>query len=604
MADRNLLFGILALQMDFISRDQLVAAMHAWVLDKARPLGETLVAQGALTADRRLLLEALVGEHLKMPGSDPQQSLAALNPVGSARHALAQIADTDLSANLAHVSAGRDAADRSPTLSTSPPAEGERFRILRPHARGGLGEVYVARDFELAREVALKEIQPRYADDPGSRARFVLEAEITGGLEHPGIVPVYSFGQYPDGRPFYAMRLIKGASLHEAIERLHQGPTGDPAERERQLRQLLRRFHDVCNTVEYAHSRGVLHRDLKPGNIMLGKYGETLVVDWGLAKPVSRPKETAPSGTGADEGTLRPASADSSAETLSGSALGTPAYMSPEQAAGRLDLLGPASDVYSLGATLYCLCTGRAPFTDKAAADVLARVQRGDFPRPRKVQPGLPPPLEAICLKAMAHRQEDRYPSAAELARDVERWLDDAPVSAWPEPWTVRTRRWMARHRTLVTASAGLVLVALVGLGITTLLLNSAYDSERQAREQAGAKGLALSTDGKRLAIPWGSKVHLWDLEKGPQPLLLEGHLDPVTAVAFSPDGKRLATAAGKGLRLWDVEYGVETLLLCGHAGSITAIAFSRDGTRLASASDDGTVHVWEAPKLPANPDP
>jgi serine/threonine protein kinase len=162
--------------------------------------------------------------------------------------------------------------------------------VLRPHARGGLGEVFVARDQELHREVALKEIQARH-DDPRSRSRFLLEAEVTGGLEHPGVVPVYGLGAYPDGRPFYAMRLIKGDSLKEAIGRFHQAdvPGRDPGERRLALRGLLRRFVDVCNAVAYAHSRGVLHRDLKPSNVMLGPYGETLVVDWGLAKVVGRP---------------------------------------------------------------------------------------------------------------------------------------------------------------------------------------------------------------------------------------------------------------------------------------------------------------------------
>src|SRR5262249_21402545 len=171
-------------------------------------------------------------------------------------------------------------------------SDGQRFRVLRPHAQGGLGAVFVALDTELHREVALKQIQDRYAEDPDSRDRFLLEAEVTGRLEHPGVVPVYGLGRDAQGRPFYAMRLVKGQSLKEAIDHFHEAEDRDgrdPRQRNLALRQLLNRFVAVCNVMAYAHSRGVIHRDLKPANILLGLYGETLVVDWGLGKVVGRP---------------------------------------------------------------------------------------------------------------------------------------------------------------------------------------------------------------------------------------------------------------------------------------------------------------------------
>ena len=274
-----------------------------------------------------------------------------------------------------------------------------RFRVLRPHARGGLGAVFVALDGELNREVALKQILDQHADDPVSRQRFVLEAEVTGSLEHPGIVPVYGLGTYADGRPFYAMRFIRGDSLKEAIDAFHSDQTlkNDPGRRSLELRKLLRRFTDVCNAIEYAHSRGVLHRDIKPGNIIVGKHGETLMVDWGLAKAVGRIEPAVDSG----ERTLVPASASGSASTLPGSALGTPAYMSPEQAEGDLEKLGPRSDVYSLGATLYCILTGKPPF-EGPLVDVIQGVQKGNFRPPRELDSSIDRALEAVCLKAMA----------------------------------------------------------------------------------------------------------------------------------------------------------------------------------------------------------
>jgi serine/threonine-protein kinase len=477
IADRNLLFGILALQIDFIGGDALIAAMQAWVLDKAKPLGQILVEQGSLPPDARDLLEALVRKHLEIHGGDPERSLASASSIGSGREVIQTIADPDVQASLARISAahpyrpdgGSTGPDLYPTRPPSvgaPTAAGLRFRIIRPHAKGGLGEVFVAQDDELNREVALKEIQGRYADHPESRARFLLEAEVTGGLEHPGIVPVYGLGSYPDGRPYYAMRFIRGDSLKQAIRNFHDADNAggwDRGRRTLELRQLLGRFVDACNAVAYAHSRGVLHRDLKPGNIMLGPYGETLVVDWGLAKPLGRPE-----GTGSlDQEPLRPASADRSTLTQMGSALGTPAFMSPEQAAGRLDLLGAASDVYSLGATLYCLLTGKAPFEGKDACEVLRRVQEGKPTPPHRVKWGVPSTLSSVCRKAMARTPEKRYASAADLATDVERWLADEAVSAHREPLWAQAMRW-CRHHPGFAAFAGLA-------GVCDLLLLSSF---------------------------------------------------------------------------------------------------------------------------------
>jgi eukaryotic-like serine/threonine-protein kinase len=256
------------------------------------------------------------------------------------------------------------------------------------------------------------------------------------------------------------MRFIRGDSLKEAIDRYHSEPglKNDRGRRSLELRKLLRRFIDVCNAIDYAHARGVLHRDIKPANIILGTHGETLVVDWGLAKPLGRgqPDHDSP------ERTLMPSGASGSTETLPGSALGTPAFMSPEQAEGQPDRLGPQSDVYSLGATLYCLLTGRAPFGGDVA-QVFRHVRRGDFRPHRAVEASIDRALEAVCLKAMALQPGERYGSCRALAEDVERWMAGEPVTAWREPFSVRVRRWARRNRTAVTAAVVALLVALAG---------------------------------------------------------------------------------------------------------------------------------------------
>jgi serine/threonine-protein kinase len=301
------------------------------------------------------------------------------------------------------------------------------------------------------------------------------------------------------------MRFVKGESLESAIDRFHRGEPADPADRNLTFRQLLRRFTDVCNTIAYAHSRGVLHRDLKPANVMLGPYGETLLVDWGLAKSLGH--RDARSAAAHDEGTLvlRSTStmfldltemmkhadevplASESHGTKAGTVLGTPAFMSPEQAAAQLDKVGPASDIYSLGAILYTLLAGRPPFQG-SLADVLDDVEAGQFPRPRVFQPRVHPALEAICLKAMSLSPEERYPTGRELAHDVERWLADEPVSAYREPATATLRRWARKHQRLVLRSTAVLLAGVIGLSVALAIvinLNRRLASENQRLQRA-----------------------------------------------------------------------------------------------------------------------
>jgi len=223
-------------------------------------------------------------------------------------------------------------------------APGIRLRILRPHAKGGLGQVWVALDTELDRPVALKEVQDRHADNPSSRTRFVAEAEITGKLEHPGIVPVCGLGRHCDGRPFYAMRFIQGHSFKEAIDEFHadEALKRDAGRRALRLRELRRRFTDVCNAIAFAHSRGIVHRGLKPANVVLGPFCETLVVDWGLAKTTGRlvGRGTETPEPESDGPICISALSGSPDETLPGTPVGTPSFMSPEQACGKIDRVG------------------------------------------------------------------------------------------------------------------------------------------------------------------------------------------------------------------------------------------------------------------------
>jgi serine/threonine protein kinase len=578
-ADRNLLFGILAVQNGFIDQADLIGAIQSWSRERSRPIGQVMADRGALSEEDRLLLDGLVRRHVAKHGGAAERSLSAIPAPGAlADRVRSTIAlDQDMEASLDRLSARgqRDLSDRSSLTigigSTLPDddsaqwdfslgqttSEGGRFHLVRRHARGGIGMVFVALDSELHREVALKQMLPQHADDPLSRSRFLIEAEVTGRLEHPGIVPVYGLGSNAQGRPFYAMRFVRGQSLKEAIEEFHgqatpaasdspgesgrigAGSSGEPGRVSARsadelgligarntgepgrvsdgsagvpgrkiaegahgepsrvsagrgwplktrgdyaaplaLRKLLRRFVDVCNAIAYAHSRGVIHRDLKPANVLLGPYGETLVVDWGLAKIVGRDDPIAREAT---DRTLRPESQSSSSETVVGTAIGTPAYMSPEQAGGLRSHIGPSSDVYSLGATLYVLLTGKPPQDDPDLDEVLGRTQRGEIVPPRQVNPSVPPALEAVVLKAMALKPADRYSSARALAEEIERWLADEPVQAWRESAFARLRRWMRRRQTLVATMAVAVLVAVVGLAAVLYIQTRANEDLKSA---------------------------------------------------------------------------------------------------------------------------
>jgi len=279
-----------------------------------------------------------------------------------------------------------DKLNRLRSVVSEPDFSGTKYTFVKELGRGGMGAVHLAEDRELDRLVAIKVLNtPEITDD--LRNRMVREAQIIARLEHPGIVPVHDVGTLPDGRIYYAMKYVRGNRLDEYAG---QGAS---------LRDRLRKFQSVCDAVAFAHAHGVIHRDLKPQNIMIGSFGEVLVLDWGVAKVHSNPGET--------EGTI----------------IGTQHYMSPEQARGEIDQVDERSDIYSLGAVLAFL------LNDQRKVSKAAR---------------------AICEKAMASAKEARYVTATELGADIGRLLDAEPVSAYRESAIERTSRWVSKNRFLV----------------------------------------------------------------------------------------------------------------------------------------------------------
>jgi eukaryotic-like serine/threonine-protein kinase len=556
--DHDLAVGRLALRADLITFDQLTLATEAMSSDEATSMGEVLESRGFIDAPARIELERIavsatvagddpgmgalqaLSGRLRGPEERPSAAPApkaatsetiALSPgsampetvAGDPRSAALSsgsasetVAIDSTSGSVGAIRRGGPAVASSATVafgdSTSGPvliahleeiSSGHaktRYSRTQMHAKGGIGQVWLARDGDLGREVALKELRPEQGKNPNAWARFVEEARITGQLEHPGIVPVYELSTAPaDGKPFYTMRFIRGGTLNEAVHAYHEKKAAGLAG-PLELASLLNAFVALCNTAGYAHSRGVIHRDLKGQNVVLGDFGEVMLLDWGIAKLLNGPASS--EGPAAD--TESPVSLDDDETlheaTVQGQVIGTPSYMAPEQAEGRLEAIDAKTDVYGLGAILYEILAGRPPYEGTSTKEVLRKVREEPPVLPRQVDPKTPRALEAICLKAMAKKPDDRYPSALALAEEVRRWLADEPVAAYREPWPTRVARWAKRHRTEVAAAAALLVMAVVGLSTSTVLIGRERDEARRQRQQARK---AVDDNYTRVAETW-----------------------------------------------------------------------------------------------------
>ena len=477
------------------------------------------------------------------------------------------------------------------------------YELLRELGRGGMGIVYEALQLSLNRRVALKMVLPARLASPTDVARFRLEAEAVASLDHAGVLPIYDIGAH-QGQHFFTMKLVEGGSLADHIAR-SSAPNSQPLN----LRASVLLVAQISRAVHYAHQRGIQHRDLKPGNILVDAGRRAYVSDFGLAKFMDR----------------------ESSLTLSTTLMGTPCYMSPEQATGQTRQITTATDIYSLGAILFELLTGRPPFQGPTALETMRRLTEEEPVSPHSLNPNVDRDLATICLKCLNKEAGKRYVSAEALADDLDRWLQGEPISARPASPAERAWRWCRREPAVAGALGLLVLAILSGLaGVAAQWrraegLARAESQHRQLAEEnekrvrlalyaadmsvaaqalaRGDLGMARRTLEAHRPQPGTDDLrgfewrYLWGKSRGDQLATWKAHDWIITCVAFSPDGQRFASGAQDSrIKIWDTASHKLLATLTSDRGAVWSVAFTSDN-RLFSAGTDGQVRFWDEAK-------
>ncbi|NNE01359.1 MAG: serine/threonine protein kinase [Pirellulaceae bacterium] len=491
--ESDLAFVVALVQSGKVNERQLARALDTWTIYGSQPLADRIVSENLISeADKENLLKDAMNrlrsteQRLTHDSTDKNESIMSR----------AKIAHLDSSGRLSRILG----LSNTGVLATENESRQvfSRFSLIRKLGEGGLGTVWLARDENLRRYVAIKEIRSEHARTFGPTiARFRREAEVTGRLEHPGIVPIYQFGTDSEsGHFFYVMRFLGKQTMHDAITEYHERREGGNEE-PLLMHRLLTSFVKLCYSVAHAHSRKVVHRDLKPENVALDNFGEVVLLDWGLAKINDE--------TGAADAAFEPDDEDVNevSLTMASQVLGSPMYMSPEQAAGRLEEIDERTDVYGLGGILYAILTGQAPHEQSrnnaestSMSNLLDAIVGRPAPHAQDLNPAVSPELDAVCHKAMQQKRYLRYPTASSIAEDVERFMAGDKVSAYQEPWKRQIKRWIYAHprfSQLVGLIALIVLLTLTVVGYSVRQTQVAEDTFRFQKASDIAKELSFN---------------------------------------------------------------------------------------------------------------
>lgn len=510
--DQDILFALSAARCKPEAAVDILNAAADWTRDPDTPLADLLIQRGFITSEdlesiRVISKQSAVDETLQLPSDDqPGPDKTARLPNSEETVLLPETDPSDADTirtvrmpnseetivlpesdqqTLADTVRMSDPDDPNATIVTDLHDDATtpghisavtetpgRYANEHEHSRGGMGRILLVHDTHLDRDIALKELlpfgnQPNRTPTPVQQsasilARFLQEAKITGQLEHPSIVPVYEMGYRKDGSIYYTMKLVRGTDLADAIHNTHSL---------RERLALVPHFVDLCNAIAYAHSRGVIHRDLKPANVMIGEFGETVVIDWGLAKVKDKEDIHAQP---LNETVRAIWAGDDANKTEYGEIMGTPAYMPPEQAKGELDQIDERSDVYSLGAVLYEILTGKPPFHGTSARNTLVEVIESPLQPVAEISAEVPPDLAAICERALSKDPAERYNDASALATDIELFQSGKLVEAHSYSGLEIIRHYWNRYRWQISAGgiAFAIVVAFIA-GYVKLLSDS-----------------------------------------------------------------------------------------------------------------------------------